>query len=216
MQITDTITSLAALIFVGIIATWLYTRIKNIQLPFSRKTILTTAIVSFLIMITFGSMSGNNTSNNSTTSNSSSSSVTSSKSSSPTESEKATEASVLQSLSKSELKAYNSGLIDSLGEDQNYSKNGKSSYDWSTYVDTMVYDNRGLVIKVTPDFLTLNDKDKTFVAKHAQGLANAQVVILGKEVDKDTSPHTSFYLGTKRLGHSKAWNTSEFKWSKER
>lgn len=211
MQITSTITSLAALVFVGVIAIWLYARAKKIQLPFSGKTVLITAVASFLVMIVFGGMSGGSTSSSSTASDSDNSSA---KSSSSAKSESSTEADILQSLSKSELKEYNSGLIDSLGEDQDYSKNGKSSYDWSTYVDTMVYDNRGLVVKVTSDFPALSDKDKSFVVKHAQGLANAQVAILGKEVDKDASPHTSIYLGAERLGHSKAWNTSEFKWSK--
>ncbi|AYM03611.1 hypothetical protein D8911_11685 [Levilactobacillus brevis] len=142
-----------------------------------------------------------------------SSSVTSSSSSSSSEKD---ENNVLQNLSTKELKTYNSGLIDSLSEEQQWASDGKTKYNASLYVDNMKYDsNRGLLVYVTDEFPSLSKNDKTTVAKHAQNMANAQVVILGKNVETESSPSTNVYKGTKKIGRSTMLsNDTEFKWFK--
>lgn len=142
-----------------------------------------------------------------------SSSVSSSSSSSSSERD---ENNVLQNLSTKELKTYNSGLIDSLSEEQQWASDGKTKYNASLYIDNMKYDsNRGLLVYVTDEFPSLSKNDKTTVAKHAQSMANAQVVILEKNVEAESSPSTNVYSGSKKLGRSTMTsNDTEFKWYK--
>lgn len=219
MEILNTIQTIAILIFLLLIIWWIYAKRRNKSMPISGKNLLIALAASLLVSMASGaaynslSHSSTNAKNDIASTDRTASSSTENSSNSA-KSEKATENDVLQSLSTKELKKYNDGLIDSLNEDQGYSEDGNSKYDWSTYVDTMVYDNRGLIVKVTSDFASLTDKNKSIVAQNSQGLANTQVVLLGKDVQEDSSPYTSVYLGEKRIGHSHSWNASEFKWDK--
>lgn len=223
MEILNTIQTIALLIFLLLIIWWVYAKRNKKTMPISGKNLLIALGVSLLVSMASGAaynslshsstnakndISSTNKITNSSIENSSSSSSSSSKS------EETTENDVLQSLSTKELKKYNDGLIDSLNEDQSYSEKGNSKYDWSTYVDTMVYDNRGLIVKVTSDFTSLTDKNKSIVAQNSQGLANTQVILLDKDVQADSAPYTSIYMGEKRIGHSHSWNASKFKWDK--
>lgn len=119
-------------------------------------------------------------------------------------------------MSAKELKKYNSGLIDSLSEEQQWASDGKTKYNASLYIDNMKYDgNRGLLVYVSDEFPSLSKDDKTTVAKHAQSIANTQVVILGKDVEAESSPSTNVYSGSKKLGRSTMTsNDTEFKWFK--
>lgn len=220
MEILNTIQTIALLIFLLLIIWWVYAKRNKKNMPISGKNLLIALGVSLLVSMASGtaynspSHSSTNAKNDITSTNKVASSSTESSSSSSSKPEETTENDVLQSLSTKELKKYNDGLIDSLNEDQSYSEKGNSKYNWSTYVDTMVYDNRGLIVKVTSDFTSLTDKNKSIVAQNSQGLANTQVILLDKDVQADSAPYTSIYMGEKRIGHSHSWNASKFKWDK--
>ncbi|KRL95538.1 hypothetical protein FD28_GL002507 [Levilactobacillus hammesii DSM 16381] len=139
-----------------------------------------------------------------------------SSSSSKSSSQSSTETDVLKDLSTKELKEYNSGLIDSLSEEQQWASDGKTKYNASLYIDNMKYDsNRGLLLYVSDEFPSLSKDNKNIVAKHAQGIANAQVAILGKDVDAESLPNTNVYYGSKKIGRSTMLsNDNDFKWYK--
>lgn len=139
-----------------------------------------------------------------------------SSSSSKSSSQSSTETDVLKDLSTKELKEYNSGLIDSLSEEQQWASDGNDKYNASLYIDNLKYDNnRGLLVYVSDEFSSLKKSDKTTVAKHAQSMANTQIVILGKDVDSESLPNTNVYYGSKKIGRSTMLsNGSDFKWYK--
>ena len=226
MEILNTIQTIAILIFLLLIIWWIYTKRSKKSMPISGKALLITLGISLLVSmasgVAYNSLSHSSTnakndiaSTDKTTTSSSTESSSSSAPSSSAKSEETTENDVLQSLTTKELKKYNSGLIDSLSEDQDFSENGNTKYDWATYVDTIVYGDRGLIVKVASDFTSLTDKNKSIVAQNSQGLANTQVILLGKDVRADSAPYTSIYMGEKRIGHSHSWNASKFKWDKD-
>lgn len=123
---------------------------------------------------------------------------------------------VLKNLSSKELKEYNSGLVDSLSEEQQWASDGNDKYNSALYIDNLKYDSgRGLLIYVSDDFNSLRKDDKTTVANHAQKMANTQITILGKEAGSEPTPNTNVYYGSKKLGRSTMFsNNTEFKWFK--
>lgn len=120
---------------------------------------------------------------------------------------------VLSNMSDKELAKYNSGLLDSLSEEHGYADKGKKEYSPSLFIKNLKYNDRGLLVYVTDSFDSLSNKNKSAVATHAQQMANAQVLIEGKEINSDSMPTTSIYNGTKKLGRSTlSSDSSEFKW----
>lgn len=121
----------------------------------------------------------------------------------------------LDYLSPEKLASYNKGLADSLIEDQKFAKGGNNNYSWSTYIDSVSYSSRGLIANVNPNFVNLNNTDKTKIGKSLQGLAGAQIVMMNIELAPDApSVYTNIHYNGHRIGHSKILNPSSFKWSK--
>lgn len=121
----------------------------------------------------------------------------------------------LDYLSSEKLASYNKGLADSLIEDQKFAKGGNKNYSWSTYIDSVSYSSRGLIANVNPNFVNLNNTDKTKIGKSLQGLAGAQIVMMNIELAPDApSVYTNIHYNGRRIGHSKILNPSSFKWSK--
>lgn len=225
MEILNTIQTIAILIFLLLVIWWIYAKRSKKNMPISGKSLLIALGASLLVSMASGaaynslSHSSTNAKNNIASTNkttSGSNESSSSSSSSSAKSEKATENDILQSLSSKELKEYNAGLIDSLSEEQQFANDGKKNYNAALYIDNLKYDaNRGLLVYVSDEFVSLSKDDKSTVANHAQKMANAQVVILGKDVQSESLPITNVYLGSKKLGRSTALSGySEFKWYK--
>ncbi|WP_203640036.1 hypothetical protein [Levilactobacillus wangkuiensis] len=204
----NTLIGLSFMIFLGLLILW-YTgrRRQNPSKITGRHVLYSLALVVVLISISSAIPSSTSESNSSEAESSSVNSTASS-------SAKETENDILAGYSAKELKSYNSGLIDSLNEDQDYANKGKTKYNASLYIDTLGYDSRGLIVKVTSEFSSLDKDSKTAVGQYAQNLANAQVVIQGDSVDEESTPTTQIYYGSKKIGHSKLTNGIEFKWNK--
>lgn len=228
MQILNAIQTISLTIFFGLIVWWIYTKRHQKSLPIKGKSLLIALAASLLISVISGtgynamSHSATNSKNdisstNTTSSSKKESSTASTASSSNTaKSESSTENDVFQSLSTKELKEYNAGLIDSLSEEQQWASDGNDKYNTSLYIDNLKYDNnRGLLVYVSDEFNSLKKSDKTTVAKHAQSMANTQIVILGKDVDSESLPNTNVYYGSKKIGRSTMLsNDNNFKWYK--
>lgn len=119
-------------------------------------------------------------------------------------------------LSNRKLKEYNATMLSGLSEDQEDARNGKDAYTWSLYVDGIMYEKgQGFIVKITPEFLQLSNSDKSKVGNSVQNFSKAQLLMIGEDVEPgDPSSYLNFHYGTKRIGHSKAWDPSEFKWNK--
>lgn len=209
MQIINSLTGISAVVFGLLLYLWVNARRNQKKSRVTGKALgysLAIVVVLFAISVVFPS------SNNSSNETESSSSTASSSSKSSSESK--TENDILASYSAKKLKKYNSALIDSLDEDQSYANDGKEKYNASLYIDTLSYNSRGLVVKVTSEFSSLVKDKKTAVAQYAQKLANTQVVLQGGEVSEESTPTTQVYYGNKKIGHSKMTNGIEFKWDK--
>jgi len=116
-------------------------------------------------------------------------------------------------LTKSEVAKFNDSLLDGLNEDQSYADSGDDGYSFAKYIDTISYDsNRGLKISVTSDFNGLSETDKNTVAGKAVGLAEAQLVIIGKNDNGDKTIHSNVYLGKTKLGSAKLSSPRKFNW----
>lgn len=116
-------------------------------------------------------------------------------------------------LTKAEVKKFNNSLLDGLNEDQSYASSGDDGYSFADYIDTLSYNsNRGLKISVTSDFINLSEADKTTVAGKAVGLAEAQLVIIGKNDNGDKTIHSNVYQGETKLGSAKLSNSRQFNW----
>ena len=225
MQILNTIQTISLAIFFGLIVWWIYVKRHQKALPIKRMHLLIALAASLLISIISGAgynamshsatSSKNDISNTKTTSSSKKETSTAS-SSSTTKSESSTENDAFQSLSTKELKQYNAGLIGSLSEEQQWASDGNDKYNAALYIDNLKYDNnRGLLVYVSDDFNSLKTNDKSKVAKHAQSMANTQIVILGKDIDSESLPSTNVYYGSKKLGRSTMLsNDNNFKWYK--
>lgn len=202
----DTLLGLSFIVFMVLGGIWYNARKHKTTSKISGKYVLYS--LGVLVVLFFISTSLSKSSNNSPSSTAESSSTKKTSSSTRNEND------ALQELSDKELKRYNSGLTNSLSEEQQWANNGKDKYNVALYIDNLKYDsNRGLLVYVSDEFTTLKDTDKASVSQHAQQLANAQVVILGKEVNEDSMPVTSIYHGSEKLGRSKALSGNlKFKW----
>lgn len=205
----NTLIGLSFMVFLVLLYLWYSRRGRQTASIIPGKYVLYSLGLVVVLLVVSSTLPGGNTDNSSKTAESSSVSSSSKKSSKST-----TENDILAGYSAKELKAYNSGLIDSLGEDQGYANDGKDKYNASLYVDTLSYSNRGLVVKVTSEFAGLDKDSKTSVGQYAQKLANAQVVIQGGDVTEESTPTTQIYYGSKKIGHSKLSNGNEFKWER--
>lgn len=108
---------------------------------------------------------------------------------------------------------FNASLEDGLAEDQGYAQRGKTAYRPALFIDSISYDsNRGLHVKVQPQFLQLADTDKDKVASYSQGMASTQLIIIGVEDQTDQTIRTNFYDGGDRIGGSKVTRTSAYAW----
>lgn len=226
MTILQNIYYLSWVVLAIIVGTWYYFRKKGYKQIIPGKLILYsigTTFTLFIIFIIAGHFFGNPAESTETTASSkteqvsskASSSTKSSSSSKKSSSEDKDANTILTDMSKSQLKKFNASLLNSLNEDQKFANNGKHGYEYATYIDTLAYSSRGLVVKVNSDFMSLNDAQKTTVGTGAQKLAAAQLVIMGKDISTDSSPiQTNVHYGADRIGHSKYTNGSEFKWTK--
>ncbi|MDN7062856.1 hypothetical protein FIV11_14180 [Lactiplantibacillus plantarum] len=139
----------------------------------------------------------------------------SSKKESSSSSKKSNDANdILQSMDSKKLAKFNEDLSSSLSEDQGFANDGQKGYDYATYIDTLAYDhNRGLIVTVNDDFMGLNGAQKTTVGQGAQKLAATQLVIDGMDIGADSSAiMTNVHYGSERVGHSKSFSPSNFKW----
>ncbi|WP_125764498.1 hypothetical protein [Companilactobacillus hulinensis] len=117
-------------------------------------------------------------------------------------------------LTKSDVEEFNQSLIDGLNEDKSYADSGDDGYSYAKYIDTLSYDsNRGLRISVTPDFVNLSESDKNTFAGKAVGLAEAQLIIIGKNEDGTDKIHSNVYQADTKLGSAKFSNNREFNWN---
>lgn len=205
----NTLIGLSFMVFLVLLYLWYSRRGRQTASIISGKYVLYSLGVVVALLVVSSVMPRGNTDNSSKTAESSSISSSNTKSSKST-----TENDILASYSAKELKSYNSGLIDSLDEDQGYANDGKDKYSASLYIDTLSYSNRGLVVKVTSEFSGLDKDSKTAVGQYAQKLANTQVVLQGGEVKEESTPTTQIYYGSKKIGHSKLTDGTEFKWEK--
>ncbi|WP_261811066.1 hypothetical protein [Levilactobacillus humaensis] len=202
----DTLLGLSFIVFMVLGGIWYNARKHKTPSKVPGKYVLYS--LGVLVVIFFISTSLSKPSNNSSSSTAESSSTK--KASNNTQDEN----DALQKLSGKELRKYNSSLIDSLNEEQQWANDGKNKYNESLYIDNLKYDSsRGLLVYVSDEFTTLKNTDRSAVSRHAQQLANAQVVILGKEVNEDSMPVTSIYHGSEKIGRSKALSGNlKFKW----
>lgn len=212
MIIVNLLYSLFLIISVILLFVWLRARRRKIFSKISGKLVL----LSFLVALVLGGISGIATRSPNDSQTSESSTASSSASSKTGSSSSTDENDVFESLSTKELKEYNSGLVDSLSEEQQWATDGKDKYNTSLYLDSIEYDTaRGLLVYVSDDFESLDKNDKNMVARHAQQMANAQIIILGKDVDSESLPSTNIYHNAKKIGHSTMLsNGNNFKWFK--
>ncbi|MBQ0836556.1 hypothetical protein KBP51_08865 [Lactiplantibacillus pentosus] len=121
---------------------------------------------------------------------------------------------LLQAMDSTKLATFNQGLRDSLAEDQQFAQQGKDGYEYATYIDNINYSQQtGLMVTVVDDFANLTDDSKTVVGQGAQKSAAAQLVMMGEDLGADsTAIRTNIHYNGRQIGHSKAFNTSEFKW----
>ena len=189
------------------------------------KYVLYTAgvtLVLYIVFITAGHFFGNpaNTKTNETTKTEQvASSSKKEASSGPKESSHSSKKSddaneILQAMDAKKLAKFNEELLSSLNEDQDFANNGQKGYSYATYIDTLAYDhNRGLIVKVNADFMNLSDPQKTTVGQGAQKLTTTQLVIDGMDIGSDSSAiMTNVHYGSERIGHSKSFSPSNFKW----
>ncbi|WP_258115611.1 hypothetical protein [Levilactobacillus yiduensis] len=212
MAIFSMLCSLSLIVLIILLFLWFRARRNKTESKITGK-ILGYAAGFWILFLALTVIFPTSDSNEASSSSESSSSISSSSSSSSS-SQSTTENDILAGYSAKELKSYNSGLIDSLNEDQGYANNGKKEYNASLYIDTLGYSSRGLIVKVTSEFASLDKDSKTVVGQYAQKLANAQVVLQGDNVSEESTPTTQIYYGAKKIGHSKLTNGTEFKWEK--
>lgn len=123
---------------------------------------------------------------------------------------------ILQAMNTDTLKKFNTELASGLKEDQGFAQAGKDGYNYATYIDTIEYNHaRGLIVTVNDDFMNLTEDQGTVVGQGAQKLTAGQLLLFGSEVGADsTAVRTNIHYNGNRIGYSKAFNTSEFKWVK--
>lgn len=116
-------------------------------------------------------------------------------------------------LSTKQVKEYNTSLSDGLSEDQGYARKGDDGYKPSLFIESISYDsNRGLHVKIQPQFLELSNLDKDKVASYSQGMASTQLIIIGVDDKTDQKVPTNFYDGANRIGGSKFTSATSYKW----
>lgn len=115
-------------------------------------------------------------------------------------------------LSASKRQELNQSLDDELIQDQQEANKGTQAYTWSLVVGGIVYDKqRGFIIEVNDQFNQLNKKTKTFVGNQAQSFIQAQLLMIGGEVQPDDpAPYVNFHYNGDRIGHSRMWDPGKF------
>lgn len=225
MTVLQHIHYLSLVVFAILAGAWFYGKKSGKWQFISGKIVLYSLAITialYIIFIVAGLFFGNPANEPNTTTEQSSSSVSPSSSSSSSKEQSSNSeedgkaSTILSKMSTTKLKEYNDDLLSSLNEDQGYANSGKKDYAYTTYIDTLAYDqNRGLIVEVNSDFTTLSDAQKAIVANGAQKLAVAQSVLSGSdELTDNSAPLTNIYYNGNKIGHAKFTNTSEFKWSK--
>lgn len=100
--------------------------------------------------------------------------------------------------------------LGTLDNDGNPTENGtpNDSFAWSLVVTEIKFDDIGdLEVRVTADFESLSDDDKTEIARSCQNIG----VLYGGDPDYK-KPFTTVYLGENALGHSKILTSTDFTW----
>lgn len=106
--------------------------------------------------------------------------------------------------------------LGTLDENGDPTENGEPNpdFEWALYVHELTYDGQNLEMQTDAGFLELSDDERTFVANSAQNVGNVHV---GMFEDWDNAKYQDrLFLtvlnGENSLGHSKAFNVTEFEW----
>lgn len=188
------------------------------------RTVVYVLVFALVIEIIFSIMivSPSSTSDSSQTTKDSSAEIINSElltpdsSSSDSISENLDNTTIIEQLTSTQRKNFNTGIDTILNEDKSLYRQGKENFAWTVFVEKIEADKTsGLVVYVNTAFGNLNELEAKTVINAAQANAIGQLAIM----DIDTSPgydpiFTSIRFNNTQIGQSKMLDQGDFKWNK--